>query len=207
MRNIFLGLLLLSSSCLVEGEKKEVSKKENFKSTKVFVDNPAFYSAPFLQELEAIDFYEKVELTDGQMIINEKDTILLPTIPKQNYERIFRGERDSLSVILTIRRVNRTAIEYQAEMADFGKWTYLGRGIVHLSPAFYLGTESDVDELTGASYFSTEYQEEKDSCLTSIRIGQPEDSKNSPYLIKLIKNCNGKIRDIDLENFPTLREK
>jgi hypothetical protein len=91
-------------------------------------------------------------------------------------------------------------------MVEFGKASYNYKGQADLNPRFYFGAETDESSLSGISYLSTEFSDSRDSCYTYIRLGREEDS--GPYLLGNIKkNCNGKIQDIGLDNFPTLIEK
>jgi hypothetical protein len=59
------------------------------------------------------------------------------------------------------------------------------------------------------SYGVDEYVDMNEDCYTAIRLGNPENFREgkAQLLGKLIKNCNGKIREIELDNFPTFIEK
>ena len=87
-------------------------------------------------------------------------------------------------------------------MVEFGKSSYNQTGQADIISSFFLGTESDEDVKTGEGYFVTEYIERRaKDCHIHIRLG--DDNERA----KIIKNCNGKIRDITLDNFKTLRRK
>ena len=150
---------------------------------------------------------KRVELKKGMMILNLIDSIYFPEVPKLNQRINFTGRKENLAIALTVKRINYTSIEYRLEMVEFGKANKTTNGIADLGVFFFLGSETDKYELTNEGYFSTEYLTEKDSCYLNIRIGNLEDSIDKPLLAKIIKNCNGELMDIDLNNFPTLREK
>lgn len=91
-------------------------------------------------------------------------------------------------------------------MVEFGKTNYTTKGIASIADGSHLGEESDESSISGLSYSSEQYIDTKEDCYTYIRLGKEEKSGN--YLLgKIIKNCNNKIKDIDLDNFPTLIEK
>ena len=83
--------------------------------------------------------------------------------------------------------------------------TYAHKDIAfEFGPFFYFGAETDTD-FEGKGYLSTEYSDNYNSdCYVGIRIGKAE---NGEVLVKLKKNCNNKIQDITLDNFPNLRLK
>ena len=116
------------------------------------------------------------------------------------------AKKDELTIILNIERVNQTTIHYKIEMNEFEKYYQKYEGMADLTPTFYLGVETDESSLSGMSYLSTEFVDSQDSCHTYIRLGKEEGPAQN-LLGKIIKNCNGKIKNITLDDFPTLVEK
>lgn len=179
------------------------------KEPKVVIKNKADYSDNFISELKKIPYavYQKFELIDSLLIINEVDTVYFPKTPKMKQRIVLTGKKENLAIALTVERINYTAIDYTVEMVEYGKTKYSQKGQAEFGPTFFLGEESDTSEKTGLAYFSTEYTEYKgEDCYTYIRLGYEKET--GPYLLgKLIKNCNGKIKDIALDNFTNLIEK
>ena len=194
-------------------EEKENKIEQNESKSKVgadiFIDNDSYYSKKFISEISTTNGVkiERIELKNGKMILNKNDTIFFPELPKLNQKVKFTGRKDNLAIALTINRINYTSIEYYIEIAEFGNSTINEMGIADIGGLFFLGSESDFDELSGESYFSTEFTNSNDSCYTNIRIRNVEDSPDKPLLAKFNKNCNGKIMTSNLNDFPTLKEK
>ena len=149
---------------------------------------------------------DKFELKDSLLLINNKDTVYFSKTPKIGKKIVLTGIKDNIAIALTIKRINYTTIDYKIEMVEFGKTNYFKSGQADIISSFFLGTESDESEKTGIGYFVTEFIESKDkNCYTFIRLGYEE---TRLYLLgNLIRNCNGKIKDISLDNFTTLIEK
>jgi hypothetical protein len=147
------------------------------------------------------------ELKDSLLLINGKDTAYFPKTPKIGKHIVLTGRKDNLAIALTLKRINYTTVDYKIEMVEFGKTSHNQSGQADIISSFFFGAESDESKKTGNGYFVTEFTEYKDKdCYTFIRLGYEEET--GPYLLgKLKKNCNGKIMDIDLENFTTLIEK
>lgn len=171
----------------------------------IYVKDSSDYSMSFLNAMKESGM-DNVSLVDSFLILNRTDTVVFPQIPKVGKKTILTAKKDNLAIALRIKRINQTTIDYKIEMVEFGKASYNYKGQADLIPRFYFGAETDESSLSGFSYLSTEFSINQDSCYTYIRLGREENS--GKYLLgKIIKNCNGKIRDIDLDNFPTLIEK
>lgn len=201
---------------LPEAESKIIDNKEDGKesnpivetnTTEMIVDDESKYSEKFYGGLKSYKGMETIELIGGEMILDKKDSISFPEIPTINKMLKFTGRKEDLAIALTLERINYTSIKYELEMVEFGKSSKIENGIADLGSFFFLGSESDTDEIKNINYLSTEFSSEIGSCYTNIRIGNVENSMNKPLLVKLVKNCNGEIRNIDLDNFPALREK
>jgi hypothetical protein len=190
---------------LVE-QKAEPEKKTNVENDKsIFVKDSSDYSTSFLNQMEKSGI-KNVSLVDSFLILGLTDTVTFPQIPKIGKRTVLTAKKDELAIALTIERINQTTIDYKIEMVEFGNASYNYKGQADLNPRFYFGSETDESSLSGISYLSTEFRDNEDSCYTNIRLGKEEDS-GSYLLGKVIKNCNGKLRSIDLDNFPTLVEK
>ena len=135
------------------------------------------------------------------LLINGKDTAYFPETPKIGKQIILTGRKGNLAISLTVKRINYTTVDYKIEMVEFGKSSHNSSGQAEIISSFFLGAESNDDEKSGESYFVTEYIDRENDCYTHIRLGDETD------LVKIIKNCNGKIKDITLDNFTTLHRK
>lgn len=184
-------------------EQPKLSEEQNDNS--IFIKDSSDYSTNFLKEMKKSGM-KNISLVDSFLILGQTDTVPFPQTPKIGKKTILTAKKDELAIALTIERINQTTINYRLEMVEFGNASFNYDGQAELSPRFHLGAETDESSLSGISYLSTQFSDSQDSCYTYIRLGKEEDS--GPYLLgKLIKNCNGKLRNIDLEDFPTLVEK
>lgn len=163
------------------------------------------YSERFLKALH--EHYKGAILQDSLLTLNTEETFAFPDIPRPGTPIILKGESPLLTITLTVERVNYTTITYHIEMTDSGKLTYSHSGEADLSPHFHLGAEVDEYSNTGSAYLAVEYLDPREGEYgTSIRLGYSEEC--GPHLLgKLIKNCNGNIRDVGLFDFPTLIER
>ncbi|MEY5000127.1 MAG: hypothetical protein RLZZ211_163 [Bacteroidota bacterium] len=170
-------------------------------NTEIVVKNKADYSEHFIQGLNELG-YQKIELIDSLLIIDNKDTVLFSRTPKIGESREYTGKKGNLAIAVTIKRINYTTVDYRIEMVEFGKANHTQTGQADISSGFFFGPESNIDEQTGVGYFVTEYTDNRaNNCATHIRIGDENE------LAKIIKYCNGKIKDITLDNFTTLHKK
>ena len=175
-------------------------------TSKITVKDSSDYSEVFITGLEAIG-YKHFELKDSFLIINDLDTALFPKTPEIGKRIVLTGKKDELAVSLMVKRLNYTTIDYTIEMVEFGKTNHLQKGRADIVSGFFLGGETDESDISGLSYFVTEFNDYgENGCYTHIRLGYEEES--GPHLLgKLVKNCNGDINDADLDGFPTLTEK
>jgi len=141
------------------------------------------------------------------LLINNKNTSYFSETPKIGKQIVLTGRKGNLAIALTVKRTNYTTVDYKIEMVEFGKTKRFQSGKADIISSFFFGAESDESEKTGFEYLVTEFTEYKDKdCYTYIRLGYEEET--GPYLLgKLKKNCNGKIMNMDLDNFTTLIEK
>ena len=194
---ILIGLTFVSSIYSQNVDKNEVPSY----NTEIVIKNKADYSEHFIQGLKELGF-QKIELKDSLLIIDNKDTVLFSDTPKIGEARVYTGKKGNLAIAVTVKRSNYTTVDYQIEMVEFGKTSHTQSGQADIISSFFFGPESNINEQTGEGYFVTEYTDNRaDNCATHIRIGDENE------LAKIIKYCNGKIKDITLENFTTLHKK
>lgn len=195
------------NSVLPDSLSKDSTESIAFKDeTEIVIKNKDDYSKQFVDELRALG-YEKIELIDSLIIFNGKDTAYFPELPIIGKHFVLTGRKGDLAIALSIQRINYSTIGYNLEMVEFGRASHNQTGQADISANFFLGAESDESDISGLTYFATEFLEFKDGdCYTYIRLGYDEES--GPFLLgKIKKNCNGEIMDIDLNNFTTLIEK
>jgi hypothetical protein len=182
------------------------SVKVNNKEPQVLVTNKSDYSEKFIKGLKKHLDYRKFTLKDSLFITDDKDTIYFPQTPIIGRQILLTGIKDNLAIAVTVKRLNYTTVDYRIEIVEFGKANYKQSGQADILSSFFLGSESNESDKTGIEYFVTEFIDNRDNCNTHIRLGYEEET--GPYMLgKLIKNCNGSIRDLTLDNFTTLIEK
>jgi hypothetical protein len=202
----------------LKSDNREFSEKvENVKTVEgsrdstatlviVNVKNPELYSVNFINEIKSLREFKEINLSDSFIILNHKDTVIFPDVPVVGKRITLTGYKNNLSIAVHIRRVNYTTVKYKIEMNDNVNGNYEEEGYADLSAGFILAEEIDENDFSGMSCSSYEYSDNKGGCYLSLRLGY-EVEKQNLLLGKLIKNCNGKIRNIELGDFPTLVEK
>ncbi|MES2555315.1 MAG: hypothetical protein V4604_04140 [Bacteroidota bacterium] len=184
----------------------ETAQEKPVKKAVVVIKNAADYSEAFVAGLRKSTGFRKFNLRDSLFIIDDQDTVLFPERVRIGDELKFTGRKDELAIALTIKRINYTTVSYRLEMVEFGKASHNQKGTADLSSGFFLGSESIQDD-EGELYFVDEYSDEKsEACNFQIRIGTDEKRGNALF-VKIAKSCNGKIRNINMDNFPMLLEK
>ena len=185
--------------------KEQTYKKTEKKDAIVIVEKKSDYSEKFISGLRELYGFGDFKLSNNYLILNKNDTIEFPNEPKINKKVVLKAKQEELEIILTLKRKNQVQIEYEIGMYGFSKNDFISKGIAEINSSFFLGSETDTNDLNGIGYLSTEFSDNKGECYTNIRLGTEENAKN--LLGKITKNCNGEIVDINLNNFPTLREK
>ncbi|MFK7934120.1 MAG: hypothetical protein AB8G22_11475 [Saprospiraceae bacterium] len=202
----FLFAFAFLSACQsAESNQSEQVATKEVVTEKVTATDLSQYSTAFINELKSAKDIKSAVLHGDKMILNGREAVKFPTSPKLNEATSLQATRDDLTIKLDMKRVNYTAVDYELQLITAGQETLLEKGTAELNPYFFLGSESDMDEKTGVSYLSTEYAANRDSCYTYLRIGNMADDPAQPLSVKVAKNCNGAIRNIDLDNFPALR--
>lgn len=184
-----------------------VGKKAEKRQPEIIVESKSDYSKGFIDGLKEIPHHKKFTLKNNLLIIEDTDTTYFSETPKTGKQFVLTGEKEGLKITVTVKRKNYTTIDYKIDMVGAGELKHSQSGKAEMASEFFIGDESDTSDRSGIGYFSTEFSEIRENdCYTYIRLGYEEET--GPYLLgKLIKNCNGNIHDIDLDNFPMFMEK
>lgn len=178
----------------------DLQGQSNKNKTEIIVKNKTLYSEKFIQGLKEFG-YKKMELIDSLLIIDNTDTITFSQTPRIGEQRVYTGRQNDLAIAVTVKRINYTTVDYKIEMVEFGKTSHNQTGQADIISGFFFGSESDANE-QGEGYLVTEYTDSrKNNCNTQIRLSDEND------LAKIKKSCNGKIKDITLDNFIALHRK
>jgi hypothetical protein len=169
----------------------------------LFIKDSADYSPDFLESLVRSE-WENISLVDSFLIIENVDTFLFPITPEMGKQITLTARNKDVAVGLIIKRVSQSSINYRLEMIEYGKASFSCEGQAHLSPHFFLASESTESSFSGDSYLVTEYHDNKDSCYFYIKLGKEEGS-DPRLLASIVKNCNKPLADLD--SFPSLIEK
>ncbi len=203
---ILIGFTLCSVKAQADKNASSRLATENGKQPEIVVENKSDYSKKFIEGLKEIP-YKKFALKDNLLIIEDTDTTYFSETPRIGEFITLTGEKKGLKIIINIKRINYTTIDYKIEMFTSGTLKHSQVGQADIASAFFLGDESDTSDKSGVSYYVTEFSELRENdCYTYIRLGY-EEGTGSYLLGKLVKNCNEDIHEIALDNFPTLIEK
>ncbi len=190
---------------IIEGKALKKSSEIQNKVAVVIVKNKSDYSENFIDSLTKMSRFREFELSDNFMIVNKKDTVYFPDRPKINKRVILTAKKEELAIALSIKRKNQVLIEYKIEMVEFGKASFNTKGVAEIRPSFFLKPQYDTNNITGTVYSSTSFRDDRGECHNEIRLGYG--NKMKFLLGRIVKNCNGKIRDINLEDYSVLIEK
>ncbi len=164
------------------------------------------YSPAFLQKLMMQKGQRDVTIHGEKIIFGGKDTVSFPAEPAMNEVIKVGGKNKNLRIAGTIKRINYTSVDYHMEVEDVSGNRCIYTGTADLGAGFYLASESDTDDSTGDSYFSTEFHTEDQTCQAfSLRIGKPA-QPDAKYLVKIISDCSDACASIDLDNGPVLKQ-
>lgn len=199
---LFILLVILFTNCKNESE----SQQEIDTGSYIFeVKNDSDYNGKFLEDLKKQKLAQVI--LDGNSLTIDGELMTFPEYPKEGKSTTFTGKKDGLTINLTINRKNQTTINYAITMMETGKGLTKFKGEATIASTFYLGLESDESSISKLMYPVDEYLASDDEdCYIAIRLGKEEEELGNQLLGKLIKNCNGDVRDIDLDDFPTLME-
>lgn len=211
MRNniLLIPIFMLVLSCTSTEQKNEIKPvaKDSLRESQQELETPmsSLYDEELLEEIKKNIGAEKIVIKDHLIISNDTDTIFFPQEPALNSKTILQGEKNKLKIQVELLRDKYTSLSYLITFEEKDKKAEF-KGRAKIGSGFFLGSEIDEDAVTEESYSADEYIDESNpECFLSIRVGRP-DEKNG-LVGKLIKKCNGEFSDIDLDNFPSLREK
>lgn len=208
--NLFIiacGLLSCANEIPEQGHESHESEVLSTGQVDSFVlADSSLYSENFLFNLYSIH-HASCELKDSFLILDKKDTILFPSVPEIGKSFTLTAKKGEYAIALHLQRINYTTINYSLEMIEFGNASYQEEGQAYLQADFYLNASSDPSENAMGATTQTEFSSfQENNCYVYIQLAY-KDSMHSQLLGKLIKNCNGKLDEITLDNFPTFIEK
>ncbi|MBL7998134.1 MAG: hypothetical protein JNL32_05795 [Candidatus Kapabacteria bacterium] len=138
----------------------------------------------------------------GNTLMSETDTVTFPQDIPLRKRIVFHAFRNGTTYSLHATRINLTNIAYIIRISAKNTLARRWSGVAILSPVFYLAGESDEDDMTGASYLSTEYRSADDSI--TIRIGSRDDNNRLRAIIAIRKTKRNGYALV-VEDCPTLR--
>jgi hypothetical protein len=161
----------------------------------------AGYSRAFLSQfLEQNKMLSGVHLHEGCVIIGNDTTFFPDDLPLYK-ELVFKGLQDEEKLALFLKRINYTTLEYRFEQSSGNAHKSI-KGRADLNAGFFLGAETDTDDLDETNYLAVEYFDYSEGVSRSIRVGRNEKNQrvarfhaDEKGLIHAITTC------------PTLREK
>jgi len=164
------------------------------------IDKESDYSARFIDAIKAQKQFKTIHLAGDSMILENKQSIPFPNVPALGETIQLYGNNAAYDIALKLKRVNYSSIHYRMSIEKPADFKCAHKGSADLNPFFFLGSETDTNELTGEAYFSLEYSDQKDDCTVNIRIGTTDEGK--AYLAKVIIYCEGSCSSITLEESP-----
>jgi hypothetical protein len=164
------------------------------------VNDKSLYDPAFLAGLAD----QQVILKDNYILLGP-DTVYFSEDLPLNKATVFKATKGNNNFLLTLTRINLTSLNYDFRLTDKSDKAVMTRsGKATLGSQFYLGAETDEDELLGEAYLSTEYWDNSDGCSFSIRVGEKD--QNGQLRARLTLDCNDlSKKNFDLYEGPTLR--
>jgi hypothetical protein len=188
-----------NSNSLVNNQK---SNSINDTNSSIIIKDSSFYSVSFLKSLEPQKAHWKFYLDSDKLIFNNLDTILFPNMLPLNKVIFLTGKKGDLSIILSVKRILISTIDYKIEINKNNNPLITKSGSADLSPYFFMHSKTDEIDSTRYSSESFEYWDNNGDFLTSIRIGKDRDNN----LLGKVE-CKLNALEINLDNCPTLIEK
>jgi hypothetical protein len=164
-------------------------------STTIFVNDTSDYSKDYLEELMAWDLSTTYTLNRDTLFVNGGFGYgLFDTGIEKDKQYTFSGSNDLMAITLVVIRINFSTIEYQVEIKkDNEITTFYGEAHGGVS---ILGSESDTDNMTGESYFCSEYYSNWKHPKVTLRIDSEENNRAKVIIYDSL--------EITLKNCPTL---
>jgi hypothetical protein len=156
-------------------EAKEKTKSSGKQQTAFFIKDETKYSQIFLKEFKKRhSIYETVTLIDDTIIVNNDQVghIIIPTDLPLNEQVTYTTAEDNKKLVLIVKRINYSTIEYSYYEVSNGLKTNERQGKAELEPVFYLGAEGTFEDEEENVYASVEYIDNfEKGCRTYIYIG------------------------------------
>jgi hypothetical protein len=167
------------------------------------VKDSSMYARSFLDSLKYSGYGKTYKITDGTLILDQRDTAFIPLDLTIGKTTEFVGSKNDRHYYLLLTQLNYTTIRFGVAVYENKELIDKQVGDADLRPLFFLGAESDDDEVSGISYLSTEYASSKNKdCGFAIRLGKNEANE---LLVKIKRRCNDSIKSIRLDQSPTFR--
>lgn len=168
----------------------------------ITIQDKTQYDQSFIDGLS--EYNEPIKLEENYILVGH-DTVYFPEDLQHNKETIFKGTKDKKNFVLSVTRTNLTSLNYTFQLLDKDSKAINNKsGRATLGSLFFLGSETDDDDETGAGYLSAEYWDTSADCSFAIRIGEKDD--NGKLRAKINLFCKDtKSNNIDLDDNPTLR--
>ncbi len=185
---------------------RSVINEDSDSARVIFESDPTLYSERFINGLKEYGGYKSFTIKDSTICMERAgECEVFPDIPKIGTEFLLTGKKDHLAIALKVQRINYTTIDYSLEMVEFGNSSHNISGEADIQSLFFLGAEIRYNSYTDEVFFVTEFSDNsKDSCFLKIGLQYDE---NGTLWGWIDKNCNGKVRDVSSDDFPTLVEK
>lgn len=186
---IFLLVILTGWNCDSQPSNIYIKNKEQYDQS--FIDGLSSYKKP----LKLVDNYINA---DGF-------TTYFPEALKINREVLFKSKKDNQLFELKVTRINLTSLNYSFHLTNPNNNNSISRtGKAILGSMFFLGSEIDIDDITGQDYSSYEYWDKTNDSSFSIRVGTGKD-KNGKLRAKITLWSNSQgVGRIDLKECPTM---
>ncbi len=198
------------------GVEKSIHDSIFISNSVLIVKDSSNYSSEYLNEFKMFlknseyskSYPNTTFLLDSNQITQKgiPASFEIATFPELNRSFLLTARKDNFALVLSGTRINYSTLKYKLVIVQFGRKSYFLEGFAHVRAKIPIVVDRDFNEFTEQSYLIDEYFDNTDSCQLSIRIGSEESIKNVLFA-KISSNCNEKIKNIDLENFPTLIEK
>jgi len=187
---------------------KETSKKGEVTDMKLgspqlIIKDSSKYSKEFLEYLKSEKFGSRIELFDNDIVIDGDTSIFSDNLKLSRTYNFYADDNDK-TFILKVKKRNLTTIDFEFNSIESGQAQYSKKGEANMLSAFFLGSETNEDELDGMLYPVDQYYMKNDSEIISIRLDMNHDSNGKIRATFSVSNPKGE----NIFNFyKTLRTK
>ena len=181
-----------------EGDAAAAEGDFNWSDSEYYLNHP--FSENFVSSIGNLG--KSANVSPNKIMIDGEEPVEFPSNPAINRVYHLKGTRDNVTYKLDLVRINYSTVRFRLQIEKEGKVAENYEGDADINPAFYLGSETDTDELDAISYSANEFSYLKNACTTVLRIGgTPEGEVRA----RISRNCFDDSKDIALESSPTLR--